>query len=100
MRFQNESSLNIRGGGGGLQIALLGDDYDVLANNADSLADALIKQIDAVQDVRVQYDTSQPELGFEIDREKASDLQVPVSRITQTLQIMGEEKPIADLSVV
>lgn len=99
VRFQNESSLNIRGGGGGLQIALLGDDYDVLANNADLLADALIKQIDAVQDVRVQYDTSQPELGFEIDREKASDLQVPVSRVTQTLQIMADEYQLLDLSV-
>ncbi|MCR2747031.1 efflux RND transporter permease subunit [Limnobacter parvus] len=99
VRFQNESSLNIRGGGGGLQVALLGDDYDVLANNADLLADALIKQIDAVQDVRVQYDTSQPELGFEIDREKATDLQVPVSRITQTLQILADEYQLIDLSV-
>ena len=99
VRFQNESSLNIRGGGGGLQIALLGDDYDVLANHADELADALLKQIDAVQDVRVQYDTSQPELGFQIDREKANDLQVPVSRITQTMQIMADEFELLDLSV-
>ena len=99
VRFQNESSLNIRGGGGGLQIALLGDDYDVLANHADELADAWLKQIDAVQDVRVQYDTSQPELGFQIDRDKANDLQVPVSRITQTMQIMADEFQLLDLSV-
>ncbi len=99
VRFQNESSLNIRGGGGGLQIALLGDDYDLLANHADLLADAMKERIQVVQDVRVEYDTSQPELGFEIDREKASDLQVPVSRITQTLQIMADEYRLLDLSV-
>lgn len=99
VRFQNESSLNIRGGGGGLQIALLGEDYDVLADNADLLANALKEKIQAVQDVRVEYDTSQPELGFEIDREKASDLQVPVSRVTQTLQIMADEYRLLDLSV-
>lgn len=99
VRFQNESSLNIRGGGGGLQIALLGDDYAVLANDADLLADALMKKVDLIQDVRVQYDTSQPELGFEIDREKANDLQVPVNRITQTLQILADEYQLLDLSV-
>lgn len=99
VRFQNESSLNIRGGTGGLQLALLGEDYAVLADQADLLAAELEKQIDAVSDVRVQYDTSQPELAFEINREKAADLQVPVSRIAQTLQIMADEYQLLDLSV-
>ncbi|HEX4843855.1 MAG TPA: efflux RND transporter permease subunit [Limnobacter sp.] len=99
VRIVQESSLNIRGGGAGLQIALLGDDYEDLANSADALADALTQQVDVIQDVRVQYDTSQPEVAFEVDRQKANDLNVPVERVMQTLQIMADEYRLLDLSV-
>ncbi|WP_370264463.1 efflux RND transporter permease subunit [Limnobacter sp.] len=99
VRIVQESSLNIRGGGSGLQIAVLGDDYNELANAADALALALEAQMPLVQDVRVQYDTSQPELGFEVDRLRANDLQVPVARVMQTLQIMADEYRLLDLSV-
>ncbi len=99
VRFRNESSLNIRGGGGGLTLAVLGQDYDEIAVVADELADALSSNIQAIRDVRVEYDTSQPELGFEIDREKANDLGVPVDRITQTLQIMADEYRLLELSI-
>lgn len=99
VRFRNESSLNIRGGGSGLTIALLGQDYDEIASIADQVASALVNGLPAIRDVRVEYDTSQPELGFEIDREKADDLGVPLDRITQTMQIMADEYRLLELSI-
>ncbi|HEX4879293.1 MAG TPA: efflux RND transporter permease subunit, partial [Limnobacter sp.] len=99
VRIVQESSLNIRGGGAGLQIAVLGDDYDDLANAADTLANALESRVEVIQDVRVQYDTSQPELGFEVNRQQAADLNVPVPRVMQTLQIMADEYPLLNLNL-
>ena len=99
VRIRQGSSLNIRGGGSGLDLALLGNEYEDILAAADKLAVALPERIPEVTDVTVQFDVSQPELSFNIDRDKARDLDVPMERISQTLRVMVDEFDLIDLSI-
>jgi multidrug efflux pump subunit AcrB len=87
------------GAGSGLELAVLGSNYEDIAVAADRLGDVLLERVPEVDDVRVQFDTSQPEMLFNIDREKANDLNVPMDRISQTLRVMVDEYDVIDLSV-
>ena len=52
-----------------------------------------------IENVRIQFDTSQPELSLNIDRDKANDLGVPMARISETLRVMVDDFDLLDLSV-
>jgi len=99
VRIRQGNSLNVRGAGSGLEIALVGNDYNEISAAADTMADALLTRVQEIEDVRIQFDTSQPELSFNIDREKARDLNVPMERISQTLRVMVDKYELIDLSI-
>ena len=99
VRVIQGSSLNIRGGGAGLEIALLGNDYEQIYSAATMLSIELKDRISYIEDVRVQFDTSQPELAFNIDRQRAYDLNVPIERISETLRVMVDRLELLDLNV-
>lgn len=100
VRIVQGSSLSFRGGGGGgLEIALLGNDYADILEAADLLAAQLPDRMDGISDVRVQFDTSQPEMSFNIDRERAADLNVPMARISESLRVMVDSYDVMDLSI-
>ncbi|MDT7042955.1 efflux RND transporter permease subunit [Candidatus Nitronereus thalassa] len=99
VRIRRENSLNVRGAGSGLEIALVGNNYDELSAAADLMSEGLLNQVPEIEDVRIQFDTSQPELSFNIDREKARDLNVPMDRISQMLRVMVDKYELIDLSI-
>ncbi|HZP21053.1 MAG TPA: efflux RND transporter permease subunit [Bauldia sp.] len=81
------NSLGIRGGGQGLQFAITGTDYDTLSDAADNLMAAM--QDDPVfTTVRLNYDTTQPQLSIKIDRARAADMGVSLDAITTVLQTL------------
>lgn len=101
VRIRQRSSLSLGGGGGGggLDLSLLGNEYEDILVAADKLAEVLPQRVPAVTGVTVQFDTSQPELSFGIDRDRAQDLDVPLENISQTLRVMVDEFEVLDLSI-
>lgn len=99
VRISQGSSLNLGGGGSGLELALLGNEYQDIFQAADKLSAALLERVKEIEDIRVQFDTSQPELSFNIDREKAQDLGVSLDVIADTLRVMVDEYEVIDLSI-
>ncbi len=100
LRVIQGNSLNMRGaGGGGIEIALLGNDYQTLLTASRQLGEVLQQQLPEINDVRIQFDTSQPEMSFNIDRERAHQLNVPLDRISETLRVMVDRYDVIDLSV-
>ena len=89
---RQSNSLGIRGGGQGLQFAITGTDYGTLSDEAEEMRKALEDQ-PGFDTVRINYDTTQPELAVTIDREAASDLGVSVETLGTTLSTLldGEE---------
>ena len=81
--------MNLRGtSSGGLSLALLGTDYDEIYAAARDYTEAIRERVGSVSRPRVSYDPSQPQLSVRIDRERASDLDIPLEDVAQTLRVM------------
>ena len=92
------NSLGIRGGGQGLQFAVLGDDYEATAQAAEALA-AAMAQSPLFTDVRPNFRFSRPQITVAVDREAAALLGVPSSAITTALAAMSDEFKAAEVFV-
>jgi len=98
VRIIQGSALSQRGPGG-LELAIVGSEYDEIHAAAREFSNRLSERVPKVQDVNVKFDTSQPQLFFNIDRERASDLGVSMDAISDTLRIMVDEFEAVDLNV-
>lgn len=99
VRILSGNSLNVRGASGGLELALTGNEYEDIYQAAVDLSDEIRERVPLIQDIRIQYDTSQPELSFNIDRERAHDLNIPIEEISQTLRVMVDRFDVVDLNI-
>jgi HAE1 family hydrophobic/amphiphilic exporter-1 len=81
------NSLGIRGGGSGMQFAVVGPNYEELADTAHKIADALGED-PRFGRVTVNYNTTQPQLTLAIDRETAGALGIDINGLATTMQAM------------
>jgi hydrophobic/amphiphilic exporter-1 (mainly G- bacteria), HAE1 family len=92
------NSLGVRGGGNGLQFALVGNSYEALAKAADVAVDTL--SADArFGNVRSSYDMSQAQVEVQIDRTRADQLGIDVAGLGTTLQAMLDGKSIGSVNL-
>ena len=90
------NSLGIRGAGQGLSLALVGDDYDDLA----AAGRAIVERMEAdprFGQVRLGYDTTQPQLFVEIDRTRAEDLGVDIEGLGEAFQAVLDGRTVGTL---
>ncbi len=90
------NSLGIRGAGQGLSFALLGDDYAEMAAIARGLVDKM-EQDPRFGQVRLGYDTTQPQLFVEIDRSRAEDLGVRIDGLGEALQAVLDGRTVGTI---
>jgi HAE1 family hydrophobic/amphiphilic exporter-1 len=90
------NSLGIRGAGQGLSFALLGDDYAALSQAAQALV-AKMEADPRLGQVRLGYDTTQPQLFIEVDRSKAEDLGVDIDGLAEALQAVLDGRTVGTL---
>ncbi len=90
------NSLGIRGAGQGLSFALVGDDYGRLAEVAKTLV-ARMEEDPRYGQVRLGYDTTQPQLFVEIDRTRADDLGVNIDGMGEALQAVLDGRTVGTL---
>jgi len=81
------NSLGVRGGGSGLQFALVGDSYEALSNAAQQIKAELEKD-ERWGRVSVNYETTQPQMTLSIDRQKAASLGIDINGLATTMQAM------------
>jgi HAE1 family hydrophobic/amphiphilic exporter-1 len=87
------NSLGIRGAGQGLTFAILGNDYASLADSAAQLVDQL-EANPAFGQVRLGYETTQPQLFIEVDRARAADLGVNIDGMGEALQAVLDGRSV------
>jgi HAE1 family hydrophobic/amphiphilic exporter-1 len=98
LTLRSSNSLGIRGGGTGLQFAITGTSYDDLAHAAEALIGAS-DRMPGLRNLSLSYDTTQPQLSVTIDRERASDLGVPIDGIATALQTVLDGREVANLFI-
>jgi len=92
------NSLGIRGGGSGLQFAVVGSNYDVLANTAEAIRDQL-EADGRFGRVTVNFDTTQPQLTLSVDRERAAALGVDINGLSTTMQAMIDGSDVGTIFI-
>lgn len=68
-----------------IQIDIAGDDYETLEPAAERLRE-LLATIPGTRDVDLQYSPGSPELGVRVDRDRASQLGVPLASVARTVR--------------
>ncbi|MCA8928610.1 MAG: efflux RND transporter permease subunit [Alphaproteobacteria bacterium] len=98
-RVTSGNSLGLRrGSDGGITVALTGPSYPAIADAAFAFADRM-EALPGLSAIRVQYQATQPQLSITIDRERASDLGVPMAALSATLRALIDEDEIAELTI-
>ncbi len=92
------NSLGIRGGGSGLQFAVVGSNYTVLADTAESIAD-LLEEDGRFGRVTVNFDTTQPQLTLVVNRERADALGIDINGLASTMQAMIDGSDIGNVFI-
>ncbi|MBD3268011.1 MMPL family transporter, partial [bacterium] len=99
VRIFSANSLGIRGAGSGLDLAILGNNYEDILTAAERLEAAITEKLPGMEDIRIDFDTSQPELSFRINRERVNDLDVSLEEISRTLRVMVDRYEVVDLNI-
>jgi len=98
-RISRGNSLGLRGGGGGLSFALTGSNYAAIAAAADTLVQAIERDIPQLSNLRVEYQATQPQISLNIDRERAANLNVAITDLASTIRVLVDGYDVADLTV-
>ncbi|MFN7002480.1 MAG: efflux RND transporter permease subunit [Roseinatronobacter sp.] len=92
------NSLRIRGAGQGLRFAVLGSNFDELADNAQLLVDRM-NEDQRFGQVRLDFEVTQPQLSIEVDRERASDLGVNLDGLGEALQAVLDGSSVGSVFI-
>jgi hydrophobic/amphiphilic exporter-1 (mainly G- bacteria), HAE1 family len=92
------NSLGIRGGGAGLQFAVVGSDYGVLSSTAKQIG-TLLEADGRFGRVDIDYDTTQPQLTLTVDRERADALGIDINGLASTMQAMIDGSDVGSVFI-
>ncbi|MGI9424433.1 MAG: efflux RND transporter permease subunit, partial [Hyphomicrobiaceae bacterium] len=98
-RVRRRNSLNLRSAGGGLRMALTGANYTTIAEAADKLVLALERDVPHIQNLRIEFRATQPQLFVRIDRQRATDLGVSIDDLAATMKALVDSDEVAELTV-
>ena len=93
------NSLNLRGLGGGFEMALTGESYLEIYEAALEFAALIEDRLPALGNVDISYQPTQPQLRVNIDRRRAEELGVAFNDISRTLRAAINGDDIVDLNV-
>ncbi|MEX0941039.1 MAG: efflux RND transporter permease subunit, partial [Pseudomonadales bacterium] len=97
--IRSSNSLNLRGAGGGLEVALIGNDYAEIFEAAKRFTRAIEERSANLSEPEISYEPTQPQLSVEIDRRRAADLGIDLNSLAMTLRAMIDGDEIIDLNV-
>ncbi|MBX9465865.1 MAG: efflux RND transporter permease subunit [Aquamicrobium sp.] len=92
------NSLGIRGAGSGLQFAIVGSNYADLNAAAEAVV-AEFEQDSRFRQPRLSQETTQPQLSVRIDRERASDLGINITGLSEAIQAMVDSREIGSVFI-
>ncbi|MCG8361490.1 MAG: efflux RND transporter permease subunit, partial [Kiloniellales bacterium] len=98
-RVNTSNSLNIWRTGGRIDFALTGSNYRDIAAAADEFLTAMYDRLPGLEQPRIEYQQTQPQLSVRVDRRRAEDLGVAVEGIANTLRAMVGGYEVTELKL-
>ncbi len=98
-RAFGSNSLNLRGFGGGFEMALTGDNYLDIYQAALDFSKQIEDTLPELGRVKISYEPTQPQLRVSIDRRRAEELGVAFDDVSRTLRAAINGDDIVDLNV-
>jgi hydrophobe/amphiphile efflux-1 (HAE1) family protein len=98
-RAFGSNSLNLRGQGGGLELALTGDTYARIYESALAFSKLIEDKLPELGRPNIGYQPTQPQLRVNIDRRRAEELGVSFGDISTTLRVAISGDDITDLNI-
>ncbi|WP_425962507.1 efflux RND transporter permease subunit [Rhizobium nepotum] len=92
------NSLRIRGAGNGLQMAMVGSNYQALTAATQKLLLSM-EESGLFDTPRFDNEPNQAQLSVSIDRERASDLGIDITGLSRAMQSLLEGRSIVDVFV-
>ncbi len=92
------NSLRIRGAGNGLQMAMVGSNYQALTTATQKLLLSM-EESGLFETPRLDNEPNQAQLSVSIDRERASDLGIDITGLSRAMQSLLEGRSIVDVFV-
>ncbi|MBI1619661.1 efflux RND transporter permease subunit [Aquamicrobium zhengzhouense] len=92
------NSLGIRGAGSGLQFAIVGNNYADLTRAAQNIVEDL-RDDARFRQPRLTQETTQPQLSVQINRERASDMGIPINGLDAAIQAMLDGREIGSVFI-
>lgn len=99
VRVGSPNSLSLRGAGGGIEVALVGNEYAEIYQAARDMTRAIQERLPNLSQTDISYRPTQPQLSIEIDRRRAAELQIPLQSIATTLRAAVDGLDLVDLNV-
>ena len=97
--ISGSNSLSLRGSGGGIEVALVGNDYGSIFAAAKVFIRDVEDRIDYLDQPQLSYDPTQPQLSVDIDRRRAADLGIDLENLAATLRAMIDGDELVDLNI-
>ncbi len=97
-RIRKGNSLNIRDASGGIRFALTGPNYDVLATQSKAFANSIEKNLPEVNNIRIEYRATQPQVDVTINRRRAADLGVSIESLATTIKTLVDNEEVSELT--
>lgn len=98
-RVRRGNSLGLRNANGGIRFALTGANYEAIAEQAYALVVALEEEAPQVENLRVEFRATQPQLELKIDRRRAADLGVPIDNLAATAKVLVDNDEVSELTI-
>ena len=98
-RVRRGNSLGVRNANGGLRFALTGSTYESIAEAADGFVAVMEEKIAQIQNFRIEFRATQPQLSVTINRRRATDLGVPIESLASTVQVLIDKDEVAELTI-
>ncbi|MBW3097077.1 efflux RND transporter permease subunit [Pseudohoeflea coraliihabitans] len=92
------NSLGIRGAGQGLQFAFVGNNYQSLGAAAAEMV-TVLEDDPRFEQVRLSYETTQPQLAVQIDRERANDLGIDINGLAEAMQALLDGSEVTQVFI-
>ncbi|HKJ63465.1 MAG TPA: efflux RND transporter permease subunit [Hyphomicrobiales bacterium] len=98
-RVSGGGGFNIRNSGASFSFVLTGSNYPDILEASDKFIQSIEREVPQINNTRLDYSATQPEISVNIDRERAANLDVDIQDLASTISVLVDGQKVTELTV-